>query len=484
MGVRFPSSALQSHTFIVWLFFKNRGLAQNSISMATITREQIATLNDKLIVTLHKDDYLQSFEKSLKNYAKTANIPGFRKGLVPIGIVKKMYGNSVFIQEVLNSVEKELNNYVSQENLEIFAQPLPLDSDARMLDMNNPGDYIFAFEIGLKPAININYKDIQLTKYVVAATPEMIEEELKHLQKRHGKLEDVDSIADDETVLNLAIIEVVADDEHAVPKEFTNSLLLKYFNESFRPGLIGKKVGDHFTTSLNEAFDEKERDWLIKDLNLDANNEADLDKQFEFTITKAGLIKLADFNEEFFEQAFPDRGISSEAELRNALKIEIESHYDAASKNQLNDQVFHHLTDHTPIELPEIFLKRWIKEGGEKQLSEEEAATEMPKFIDQLKWNLISTQLSKEFEINVSQEDIKAQAKKQIMAYMHLPSSQETPWMDQYADNMLKDKKFLENTYYELQAEKMFEAIVANAQVSEQSITAEALQEKMHHHHH
>lgn len=452
--------------------------------MATITREQIATLNDKLIVTLHKDDYLMSFEKSLKNYAKTATIPGFRKGLVPVGIVKKMYGNSVFIQEVLNSVEKELNNYVTQENLEIFAQPLPLDSDARMLDMNNPGDYIFAFEIGLKPAININYKDLNLTKYVVSATPEMIEEELVHLQKRHGKLEDVDAIADDETVLNFNILEVLGEDANTDAKEFTNSLLLKYFNESFRPGLIGKKEGDSFTTSLNEAFDEKERDWLIKDLNLDANNPADLDKQFQFIITKAGLIKLAEFNEDFFEQAFPGRGLSNEEELRNAIKIEIESQYEAASKNQLNDQVYHHLTEHTQIELPENFLKRWIKEGGEKQLTDEEADSQMPTFINQLKWNLISTQLSKAFEINVSQEDIKAQAIKQISAYMNLPATQETPWMDQYAESMLKDKKFLENTYYELQAEKMFDAVAAQAQVSEESISPEALQEKMHHHHH
>mgnify|MGYP000113649287 CR=1 FL=1 len=452
--------------------------------MATITREPIASLNDKLIVTLHKDDYLQSFEKSLKNYAKNANIPGFRKGFVPVGIVKKMYGNSVFVEEVLNKVEKELNNYVAQENLEIFAQPLPLDSDARMLDMNNPGDYMFAFEIGLKPAININYKELQLTKYVISATPEMIQEEVSHLQKRHGKLEDVESIADDETVLNLTIKEVVAENVNEVAKEYTNSLLLKYFNESFRPGLIGKKEGDSFTTSLNEAFDEKEKEWLIKDLNLDADNASDLDKQFEFTITKAGLIQLAAFNEEFFEQAFPDRGLANEEELRNAIKIEIESQYNAASKNQLNDQVYHLLTDHTPVELPENFLKRWIKEGGEKQLTDEEAANEMPKFIDQLKWNLISTQLTKEFEITVLPEEIKAQAKKQIMAYMRMPATQENSWMDQYAESMLKDKKFVENTYYEVQTEKIFAAIVANAQVSEESITPEALQEKMRHHHH
>ena len=118
--------------------------------MATITRENIGLLNDKITITVSKDDYSSSFEKSLKGFAKTANISGFRKGMVPAGVVKKMYGQGVFHDEVIRSVEKELQNYVSQEQLEIFAQPLPLPVDERMLDMNNPGDYAFAFEIGLR----------------------------------------------------------------------------------------------------------------------------------------------------------------------------------------------------------------------------------------------------------------------------------------------------------------------------------------------
>src|SRR5580658_1448205 len=113
--------------------------------MATVTRENIAPLTDKLTVTVAKNDYLPAFEQSLKKYAKTANIPGFRKGMVPPGLVKKMYGQGVFTDEILKIVEKELTGYVEGEKLDIFAQPLPLENDARMLNMNNPGDYAFAF---------------------------------------------------------------------------------------------------------------------------------------------------------------------------------------------------------------------------------------------------------------------------------------------------------------------------------------------------
>src|SRR5579871_3861789 len=120
--------------------------------MATVTRENISLLNDKITVKVAKDDYLPSFEKALKEYSKKANIPGFRKGMVPVGMIKKMYGNSVLTDEVLRTVEKELTNYMTTEKLDIFAQPLPLpENDARQIDVSSPADYAFAFEVGLKP---------------------------------------------------------------------------------------------------------------------------------------------------------------------------------------------------------------------------------------------------------------------------------------------------------------------------------------------
>jgi trigger factor len=124
--------------------------------MATVTRENIGLLTDKIVVNISKGDYLPSFEKSLKQYGKQANIPGFRKGMVPAGLIKKMYGSSVFTDEVLRTVEKELTTYMSNEKLEIFAQPLPLpENDARQIDVSNPSDYSFAFEVGLKPAFSL-----------------------------------------------------------------------------------------------------------------------------------------------------------------------------------------------------------------------------------------------------------------------------------------------------------------------------------------
>ena len=152
--------------------------------MASVTRENIGLLNDKLTVQLSKEDYYSGFEQSLKKYAKTANISGFRKGMVPAGLVKKMYGQGVFSDEILRKVEAELNAYMNQEKLEIFAQPLPLENDARTLDMNNPVDYSFAFEVGLKPDFTVDPKTIKVTRYNITVTDTMVQEEdLSHARQ-------------------------------------------------------------------------------------------------------------------------------------------------------------------------------------------------------------------------------------------------------------------------------------------------------------
>src|SRR4029078_12777247 len=136
--------------------------------MATVIKENVGLLHDKLTLTLDKQDYLPSFEKALKDYSKKANIPGFRKGQVPAGLIKKMYGTSVFSDEVLRSVDRELVKYLETDKLDIFAQPLPLEINMQQLDMNNPADYVFHFEVGMKPEFELaDLPNAKITRYKV-----------------------------------------------------------------------------------------------------------------------------------------------------------------------------------------------------------------------------------------------------------------------------------------------------------------------------
>ncbi|MEX6686029.1 trigger factor [Danxiaibacter flavus] len=453
--------------------------------MATITRENLGLLNDKLTVKVAREDYFPAFEKSIKNYAKTANIPGFRKGMVPAGLVKKMYGQSVFTEEVLRTVEKELNDYMVKEQLDIFAQPLPLESQDRMFDFNSPSDYVFAFEIGLKPAFDINTKDFAVTRYKIQVTEDQVNEEVNRLQIRNGKMTEPEVVDSEENVLNLDFKEVNADGtekEGGITK--SNSLLVKYFTEDLRKELMGKKKDDSFVIQLSKAFAEKEREWVIGDLGLNKDNAEDADKFFSLTITKVGLIEKPEMNEEFFEASFPARGIKTEEEFRNAVKVEIENYLDSQSRNQLHDQLYHQLLDNTQIEFPKEFLKRWLQNGGEKAKTVEEAEAEYPSFENQLKWTLITSKLINDHKITVENNEIKNHAVKQMLGYMGQSDVDNMPWLDEYANRMLQDRKFVENTYFQLQTEKLFNILEGEVKVTEEPISDEEFAKKLHHHHH
>jgi len=454
--------------------------------MATITRENIGLLNDKLTVTLTKEDYLSGFESSLKKYAKTANIPGFRKGMVPTGLVKKMYGQGVFSEEVLRKVEQEMNAYMAKEQIDIFAQPLPLENDANKLDMNNLSDYVFSFEIGLKPEFEINLSKFEATRYVVTVTDAMIDEEIGRLQTRFGKMTEPETVTSEDNVLNVTFTEADSKGnpvENGVSKD--NSVLVKYFADKFRKNLMGKKKDDVVLLQIKKAFEDKEAETILADLGL---TKDDADKYFNLLITKVGLVEKAALDEEFFKQVYPgNENIKTEADLRNEIKAEIEKYYAQSARNQVQDQIYHYLVDHVNMELPENFLKRWLQNGGEKPKTAEEAEAEYPSFSKQLKWTLISSKLSQDNKIEVLPEDIRNFAKMQLFSYMGnqlgaLGDNQQ--WIDDYANRMMQDKKFVEDSYHRINAEKLFDALESQVKAKDESISADDFAKKLEHHHH
>ncbi len=453
--------------------------------MAKVTRENIAKLTDKLTVTLDKADYLGNFEVSLKKYAKTANIPGFRKGMVPAGLVKKMYGQSVFTDEILKTVEQELNSYLQAEQLDIFAQPLPLDSELRNMDINNPESYTFAFEIGLKPAVDIDVKKVKVTRYKINVTDQMLQDELERLQIRSGKMTEPEAVTGDDNVLNVKFVECDKSGtaiEGGITKD--NSLLVKYFEPKFRKNLMGKKNDDSVVLQVDKAFEAKEKEAILADLGL---TDADAEKYFSLQITKVGLVEKAEMNAEFFASVYPNAAIATAEEFTAEVKKEMETYYDAQSRNQIHDQIYHHFVDHTPMELPEGFLKRWLQTGGEKPKTEAEAEADYPSFASQLKWTIVSGKLATDHKIEVMPDDIRDFAKQQLFSYMGgqlgaLGDNQQ--WVEDYANRMMQDRKFVEDSYHRISTEKLFGIIETQVTAKEESISAEDFAKKLHNHHH
>lgn len=455
--------------------------------MATVARENIGLLTDKITVKLSKEDYLPAFEKKVKEYSKSANIPGFRKGMVPAGLVKKMYGPSIYADEVIKTVEKELYTYLQTEKPDIFAQPLPLANDASQIDFKNPADYEFGFEIGLKPAFELaDLKKAKVTLHKVKVTDEMVQEEVNRMQIKGGKMTEPETIDNEENVLNVQFTESDKDGnavEGGISKE--NSVILKYFSSAIQKKLMGKKKDDEVVFQLSKSFEGDKLEMMLQDLGFEKDDKEAAKKYFKLTIVKIGLVEKRELNEEFFNEVFPGGEVKTEEEFRTKLKTEIEQYWESQSKNQLHDQLYHYLLDETNMEFPATFLKRWLQTGGEKPKTEEEAEAEFPMFSQQLKWTLISDKIIQDNQLSVSQEELKASMKDEIMRYfgtMNLGEDQS--WLDSYVDRMMKDEKHVDNSYRKLVTDKLFKWAEASVKPKEKEVTPDELNGLQHHHHH
>lgn len=455
--------------------------------MATVVRENIGLLNDKLTVKINKEDYFPSFEKKLKEYSKTANIPGFRKGMVPAGMIKKMYGAGIFSDEVLRTVEKELFTWLNKEKPEIFAQPLPLNNDLGKLDMNNPTDVDFDFEIGLKPAVEIpDLAKAKLTRHKVAVTDDMITEEINRMQIKGGKMTEPETIDNEENVLNVLFTESDKDGnvvEAGISKE--NSVLLKYFAAKMQKELMGKKVSDHFVFQLGKTFEADKLEMMLQDLGFEKDDTEAADKYFKLEIVKIGLVEKRELNEEFFNEIFPGKGYKTEEEVRTALKAEMETYWESQAANQIHDQLYHYLLDETKMEFPESFLKRWLQTGGEEAKTAEQAEAEFPQFSSQLKWTLISDKLITDNKLEVTESELKDTMKAEVMRYFgQMNMGEDMSWLDSYIDRMMKDEKQVDATYRRLITEKVFAFAAAQTKPKEKNVTADELVAMQHNHQH
>jgi trigger factor len=454
--------------------------------MANVTKENIGNLHDKLTVKVSKEDYYPSFEKAIKDYSKKANIPGFRKGMVPPGMVKKMYGASIFYDEVIKAVEKEIQEYLTKEKPEIFAQPLPMESDLRNLDMSNPTDYDFPFEIGIKPEISVDaLSKAKPTLYKVKVTNEMVDEEIEKLVTKHGDMKDAETVNGPENVLNVLFEESDAEG-NPLPGGLSkdNSMLVRYFAEDFRSQLYGKSKDEFVVLQLKNAFPEKEKEWILSDLELDKNDPSSEEKYFKMTITKIGLVEKKQLNENFFNQVFPGKEIKTEEAFREAMKEELQQQWDAAARSQMHDQLYHILLD-TPLTLPDEFLKRWIAIGGEKKKTQEDVEAEYPSFTNQLKWTLISDKIISNNKIDVSKEELRNYMKEEIMRYFgQVNAGDNSEWIDSYIDRMMKDEKQVDSSYRKILTEKLFNFIETQITPVEKQSSPEELLAMQHHHSH
>lgn len=459
--------------------------------MATVTRENIGTLHDKITVKLTKEDYMPSFEKSLKQYAKTANIPGFRKGNVPSGMVKKMYGQSIFGDEVLRAAGSKLEEYLKNEQVSIFAQPMVMPNEKPLsLDMNAPIDVDFAFEVGVKPEFEISAikNKAALTKYKVAVADKMVDDETERITKRYGNAETQPEVTSKDDIIYSKYELCDADGNVAAESKMVeDTVLLEKLPAKLQEMLMGKKNEESFVIRPADICTAEELAGFMKDPLKEGVEAAN--NYYKFTLTRVAKLQPRELNEELFAQIFPNDEIKDVAAFKERLRAELSKEYDRVSRERLHNEIYEMLVHNTAFELPVPFLKRWLKEGGEKPKSETEVENEFGGFDHQLRWTLISDKLIIENGISVSIEEVKEHIKAQVLGYFGMGADGDAPWLDSYMQKVLKDEKTMDETYRRLLFEKLFTFLETQFSVTEQEVSEEEFYKlpdahSAHHHHH
>jgi trigger factor len=235
---------------------------------------------------------------------------------------------------------------------------------------------------------------------------------------------------------------------------------------------------------LNKTFEGDKLEMMLHDLGFDKNDKEAAAKYFKLDITKVGLIEKRELDEAFFNEIYPGKNIATAEQLHDTVKEDMEKYWDAQSRNQLHDQIYHLLLDNTKMEFPEAFLMRWLETGGEKPKTSEEVEKEFPTFKNQLKWTLISDKIISDNKIDVSQDDLKTHMKEEVMRYFgQMNMGEDMSWLDSYIDRMMKDEKQVDATYRRLITEKLFSHIEAQVKTKNKTVTPEELNGMQHHHH-
>ncbi|MDT8414613.1 MAG: trigger factor [Flavobacteriaceae bacterium] len=372
-----------------------------------ITKEQIDALNAVLTINLEKQDYAEKVDKVLSDYRKTANIPGFRKGHVPLNLVKKQYGKAVLVDEVNKLLQDALEKYLTEEKLDVLGNPLPKPQDN--LDWNAE-QFTFEFEIGLAPEFEIDLKPgKKVTWYKIVADEKAIEMQIANINKYYGKLVSQTAVVD-----NAIIKATVKNETHSVNAAV--DLEWDELSSDAQKILKGAKSGDTLLIQAQKLFLNPHD--LMHQLKLEHDQAHQLDVDLEITLNEVNSREAAELNQELFDKIFEPGKVNSEAELRLKLKEDFEKQLAQQSDQKLLNDMTEYLVEHTKFDLPAGFLQKWIQATGEKQMSDQEAEKAYQESEKALRFQLIEGKLVKDHALRVSYEELKSKAKELIAQQM------------------------------------------------------------------
>ena len=428
-----------------------------------ITRENIDQLNAVVKVDIAKEDYSDKVEKILTDYRKSANIPGFRKGHVPMSLVKKQYGKAVLVDEVNKLLQDAIGKYLVEEKLDVLGNPLPKSQDN--LDWDSDA-FSFEFELGLAPEFGVKLKGKKaITRYNIVADDKMIDNQVDHIRKQYGKL-----ISETEIAKESEVTGKFTSEENGIENVATITLD-KLKGKTNPKKFIGVKVGEVISLKTKGLFNDVHD--LMTFLKVSHDDAHNLNVEVDFEVSEINSRELADLDQGLFDKLFGKGVVTTVTELKEKIKKDSEKQFEQQGDQKLLNDVTEYLVDNTKFDLPATFLQKWMQTAGEEPMTEEQAQEEYKKSEKSMRYQLIEGKLINEYDLQVQFEDLKAYALEMIKGQMAQfgqmnPSEKE---LEDIAARILSNQDEVKRLSEQLMSQKLLDLYKKEANLKTKEIT-------------
>ncbi len=423
-------------------------------------------------INLQESDYIDAVNKQLSDYRKKANMPGFRPGMVPIGMIRKMYGNAVMVDEVNKTLSEALSKYIIDNKINVIGNPIPNTEKTTNIDFANQKEFDFYFDIGIAPEVEIKLsKDIKVPSYTIKITEKELNKAIEDVKNRFGEDENPE-VSEAGDSLQGKFVEVDADGNE-IEGGVSNDGFLKYEDvklKTIQKKLVGKKVGDSVVINLMKAIKDESK--VASLLNRHEDGDEKLKCDYKLEIAKIVRTHIAELGEDLYKKVFPSKEIKTEEEFKEALTEDLQNHYQRDTDRQFLGDTIKELIKIADISLPDEFLKRWLMESNDGKITEEQIETQYDSYARTFRWQLLEAELLKEHKeaMEVTEEEVRAKVAGYFQA---MGGADMTPQMEGIIDQVLSNQEEKRKIQNDIQDEKLIKLFRDKVSAKKKSVTTE-----------
>ncbi len=433
------------------------------------TGEQTAVIH----INLQESDYINAVNKQLNDYRKKANMPGFRPGKVPMGMIKKMYGTAVMVDEVNKTISEALSNYIIENKINVIGQPIPNEEKSGQVDFINNKDFDFFFDIGLAPEMEVKLtKDIKVPYYTIEVSDKEVNNAVEDIKVRFGEDEHPEAAEEGDSFQGKFI--QVDDEGNVVEGGVENEAFLKFDDlklKTIQKKFIGTKIGDVVVFNPMKAIkDEPKVKSLLKIFKDDDEN---LKSDYKFEITKVVRTHIAELNEELFGKVFPQKEIKTEEEFKTALAEDLAKHYERDTDRQFLADTIKELIKIAKPTLPDEFIKRWLLESNEGKITKEQIDEQYDSYARSFQWQLLEGELLKDHR--EAMEVTEAEVRGKVATYFQSMggAAEITPQIEGIIDQVLSNGEEKRKIYQDIQDEKLIALFKEHVSLKNKKVSTE-----------